>query len=144
MEQMTVKQLADRTGTAAETIRYYTKIGLLPEPPRADNGYRQFPPEAAHRMMFIKRLQRLGLRLDAIKQLLRVRDEGGCPCGSAHRMLGDRLAEIDRELESLTELRQEISGLLNRLPAATGDGNCPAELHVPYWPAEGEPAGQRR
>lgn len=144
MEHLTVKRLARRTDTAPETIRYYTKLGLLEEPPRGDNGYRQYPPEAAERVRFIKHLQRFGLRLDAIKQLLQVRDEGGCPCGSAHRMLQDRVESIDAELESLAALREEISGLLTRLPDPTAEdpSQCPPDLHVPYTPHAQSPVRQ--
>lgn len=138
MDRLTVSQVARRSGTAVDTIRYYTRIGLLPEPPRSDAGYRLFAPEIVDRVAFIKRAQRLGLRLDAIHQLLRVRDEGGCPCGSTQQMLEHRLEDLDQELAALTELRQDIAGLLDDLPQeAGGEGwSCPTQLFTLQRPSE--------
>lgn len=138
MDRMTVSQVARRSGTAVDTIRYYTRIGLLPEPPRSDAGYRLFSPEIVDRVAFIKRAQRLGLRLDEIHQLLRVRDEGGCPCGSTQQMLEHRLEDLDQELAALTELRQDIAGLLDDLPRETGgEGwSCPTQLFTLQRPSE--------
>lgn len=138
MDRLTVSQVARRSGTAVDTIRYYTRIGLLPEPPRSDAGYRLFGPEIVDRVAFIKRAQRLGLRLDEIQQLLRVRDEGGCPCGSTQQMLEHRLEELDQELAALTELREDIAGLLDDLPAeAGGEGwSCPTQLFTLQRPSD--------
>lgn len=138
MDRMTVSQVARRSGTAVDTIRYYTRIGLLPEPPRSNAGYRLFGPEIVDRVAFIKRAQRLGLSLDAIHQLLRVRDEGGCPCGSTQQMLEHRLEELDQELAALTDLRADIAGLLHDLPAeAGGEGwSCPSQLFTLQRPAD--------
>lgn len=129
MSAMTVSEVARRSGAAPDTIRYYTRIGLLPEPPRSSAGYRLFDGAVLDRVAFIKRAQRLGLRLDEIHELLRVRDEGGCPCGSTQRMLENRLAELDRQLATLTELRGDITELLARMPRADQDDRaCATQL----------------
>lgn len=129
---LTVSQVAERSGTPADTIRYYTRIGLLSEPPRSAAGYRLFDPGVLDRIAFIKRAQRLGLRLEEIHELLRVGDEGGCPCGSTQAMLEHRLAELDRQLATLTQLREDITGLLARMPAQAGDsGVCSTQLLLP-------------
>lgn len=138
MDRMTVSQLARRSGTAADTIRYYTRIGLLPEPPRSDAGYRLFGPDVLDRLAFIKRAQRLGLSLEAIHQLLHVADEGGCPCGSTRQMLEHRLEEVNQELAALDELRADIAGLLDDLPEDAGDDGwcCPSQLVTLHRPSE--------
>lgn len=127
MERMTVKQLASRAEIPVDTVRYYLREGLVPEPTRAENGYRQFGPEAVDRLVFIKRAQRLGLRLDAIRQLLEASDNGDCPCGAIQQKLSDRLAEIDQELTALSELRHEIAALIADPPPALGASasGCP-------------------
>ena len=132
MSSMTVAEVARRSGTAPDTIRYYTRIGLLPEPPRNDAGYRLFDPTTLERLGFIKRAQGLGLRLDEIQELLRVRDEGGCPCGSTQRMLEHRLAELDRQLSTLAELREDITELLSHMPAEDqNEWSCATQLLLP-------------
>lgn len=77
---LTVAALARESAVSTDTVRYYERIGLLPEPARNDSGYRQFPREAIDRLLFIQGSQRLGLRLREIKKLLAVRDTRQCPC----------------------------------------------------------------
>lgn len=117
---MTVKQLASRAETPVDTVRYYLREGLLPEPTRAENGYRQFGPDAVDRLVFIKRAQRLGLRLDAIRELLEASDDSDGPCGAMQERLHDRLVEIDHELTALIELRHEIEALVSDPPPTLG------------------------
>ena len=98
MSPLTVSKLAEEAGTSADTVRYYERIGLLPEAERSAAGYRLYDGEAVERLRFIKRAQRFGLRLEAIAELLDVRQRGLCPCGHTRRLLEDRVAELDGEL----------------------------------------------
>lgn len=59
MEQLTIGQLAKRANVNLETIRYYERRGLIPEPPRNDSGYRLYSQDTAIRTLFIKRAQAL-------------------------------------------------------------------------------------
>jgi DNA-binding transcriptional MerR regulator len=77
---LTVSKLADRVGLTADTIRYYERAGPLPPPDRTASGYRAFEDDAIERLRFIKGAQRIGLRLQEIKELLDIRDLGLCPC----------------------------------------------------------------
>ena len=118
MSQLTVSKLADEVGTSPDTVRYYERIGLLPETERSPSGYRLYGDEAVERLRFIKRAQRFGLRLEAIGELLEVRQRGLCPCGHTRRLLEDRVAELDEEMSSLARLREDISQMLDELPAS--------------------------
>ena len=66
---MKVNELSKRTGINLETIRYYEKQGILPEPRRQANGYRSYDEESVAQLMFIKNCRRLGFSLEDIKQL---------------------------------------------------------------------------
>ena len=116
MSQMTVSRLAEEAGTSADTVRYYERIGLLPETERSASGYRLYGDEAVERLRFIKRAQRFGLRLEAIGELLDISQRGLCPCGHTRRLLEDRVAELDEELSSLARLRDDIALMLDELP----------------------------
>ena len=98
---LTVGQLAARAGVRADTIRYYERAGLLPEPSRTDGDHRRYGPADLDRMLFIRGAQRLGLRLAEIRELLAVRDTGVCPCGPAETLLSEHIGEIDREIARL-------------------------------------------
>jgi len=102
---LTVGQLAARAGVRADTIRYYERSGLLPEPNRTDGDHRRYGPADLDRMLFIRGAQRLGLRLAEIRELLAVRDTGACPCGPAETLLSEHIGEIDREIARLTAVR---------------------------------------
>ena len=58
---MQIKELARATGVDVETIRYYEKQGLLPEPARRDNGYRDYAAEHLERLSFIRHCRALDM-----------------------------------------------------------------------------------
>ncbi|MBA3633417.1 MAG: MerR family transcriptional regulator [Acidobacteria bacterium] len=70
MERLTVGQLAKLARVNLETVRYYERCGLLPQPPRLSSGYRAFPVVSVERIRFIKQAQELGFSLKEIKELL--------------------------------------------------------------------------
>ena len=112
---LTVGQLAARAGVRADTIRYYERAGLLPEPSRTDGDHRRYGPADLDRMLFIRGAQRLGLRLAEIRELLSVRDTGVCPCGPAETLLSEHIGEIDREIARLARLRAELAEMVTGL-----------------------------
>lgn len=119
MHEMTVSELANRAGTSADTIRYYERIGLLPEAARSPAGYRLFGEEDVERVVFIKRAQRFGLQLDDIGELLDIRRRGLCPCGHARQLLKDKLTGIEQQIRSLQALYDDVASLLEG--GAAGD-----------------------
>ena len=66
---MKVNELSKRTGINLETIRYYEKQGIFPEPKRQANGYRSYDEESVTQLLFIKNCRQLGFSLEDIKQL---------------------------------------------------------------------------
>ena len=130
MSQLTVSRLAEQAGTSADTVRYYERIGLLPETERSASGYRLYGDDAVERLRFIKRAQRFGLRLEAIAELLEVRQRGLCPCGHTRRLLEARVAELDEEMSALARLREDVVRMIDELPASpdAGDWQCSSDL----------------
>jgi DNA-binding transcriptional MerR regulator len=115
---LTVSALAEQVGLRPHTLRYYERVGLLPEPARTEAGYRLYDEAVADRLRFIKGAQRSGLRLAAIRELLQALDRGRCPCGHTETLLRERLAEIDAELERLHALRAELDRMIQQRPSA--------------------------
>jgi DNA-binding transcriptional MerR regulator len=142
---LTVSALADQAGLSADTVRYYERVGLLPQPPRSAAGYRLYEQAAVGRLRLIKGAQRAGLRLREIGELLQVADQGQCPCGHTETLLRDRLAEVRAELERLRALEADLTRLLEQPP----DPPCPeaTTAAVAWWCAEdvaGQPSPQGR
>jgi DNA-binding transcriptional MerR regulator len=92
---LSVGQLESRAGVRTDTIRYYERAGLLPQPRRTEGDHRRYGAADLDRLLFIRGAQRLGLRLAEIRELLAVRDTGVCPCGPAELLLREHVSEID-------------------------------------------------
>ncbi len=135
---LTVGQLAARAAVRADTIRYYERAGLLPEPSRTDGDHRRYGAADVDRLLFIRGAQRLGLRLAEIRELLVVRDTGVCPCGPAEVLLREHIGEIDREIARLTALRAELSGMVAGLSGPSGP--CPDPVPGTWCPADRQDA----
>jgi DNA-binding transcriptional MerR regulator len=127
---MTVAALARSVGVRPDTIRYYERIGLLQAPSRTAADHRRYDGDAIDRLLFIHGMQRLGLRLADIRDLIVLRDTGTCPCEPAASLLRDRLKQIDAEIAKLVELRDELAGFVEQIP---GD-DCPEPLPGTWRP----------
>ena len=73
MSTLTIGQVAQRVGVGIETIRYYEREGIIPEPERSRSGYRQFSVETVDRLRFVRHAKRLGFSLKEIRELLALR-----------------------------------------------------------------------
>lgn len=116
MALLTVSKLGAMVGASADTLRYYERIGLLRAPERTPSGYRVYDHEAIDRLGFIKGSQRLGLRLEEIKELLAIKDGGVCPCEHTRALLERRAVQLDEELASMSRLRDDIARMLDEFP----------------------------
>lgn len=120
MGQPFIGTLAQQAGMPIQTIRYYEQLGLLPKPQRSASGYRLYGDEAADRLVFIKKAQNLGLRLQDIREILELADRGRCPCGHVQQLLRARLEELHRKIADWRMLER-------RLKEATARG-CPSNF----------------
>ena len=98
-----IGQLANAADTRVETIRYYERRGLMPEPPRANSGYRRYPRDAEQRLRFIRRAKRLGFTLKEIMALLRL--QAGGERADIKAIAEDKLDEIETRLADLERMR---------------------------------------
>lgn len=108
-----------------ETIRYYERRGLLPKPARTAAGYRQFPPESARRLRFIKRAQELGFSLDEIGDLLTL---GAAPRQNRSTIrvrAKAKIEDIDRKIAALHAMRRTLDDLVNRCERCGPSIDCP-------------------
>lgn len=111
---MQIGQLADRVGVSTKTIRYYESIGVLPDPERAPNGYRDYGEEAAERLSFVRDAQGTGLSLDEIASILDMRDQGETTCEHVASLLERHLKDIDEQIERLTRTREQLTATTER------------------------------
>jgi len=128
MEKLTIGQLAKKANVNLETIRYYERRGLIPEPPRnksGHSGHRQYSLEALKRAEFIKRSQALGFSLKEISELLSLRVEPGTTCGDVKVRVETKIADIEKKIADLEQMRGALLRLSNRCTGKGPVGHCP-------------------
>ncbi|MEZ5375170.1 MAG: heavy metal-responsive transcriptional regulator [Acidimicrobiales bacterium] len=111
---MLIGQLADALGIPTRTVRFYERKGLLPDPERADNGYRVYDDATLNRLRFIRTAQAAGLTLAEIASVIHVRDDGTVPCSHVDALLETKLAEVRERRRQLATLESDLSELLER------------------------------
>lgn len=105
----TTSQLADAAAVGPQTLRYYERRGLLPEPPRTAGGHRIYGPGHLQRLLFIQRAQALGFHLQEVQEMLTVQDlEGDEEVAEA---VGRLMKKVDQKLEALTAIRASLEAL---------------------------------
>ncbi|MEV4898116.1 heavy metal-responsive transcriptional regulator [Nonomuraea sp. NPDC055795] len=120
---MRIGELAGRTGYSPKTIRYYESVGLLPPPPRTPSGYREFPPETAERLAFIRNAQAAGLTLAAIRAILGIRDSGQAPCQHVTALLDAHVEQVRQRIAELAATHAMLQALRQRAHA-TDPADC--------------------
>jgi DNA-binding transcriptional MerR regulator len=105
---LTIGQLAKQSGVGVETLRYYERQRLIPEPPRRRSGYRQYPPETVKRIRFIRRAKELGFSLKEIDELLTLRAESVGQCAEVLARAQGKIADISRRSAGSTVAVDEI------------------------------------
>jgi MerR family mercuric resistance operon transcriptional regulator len=121
MQRLTISRLAQLGGVNLETVRYYERRGLLPKPPRTEAGYRQFSPDAAQRLRFIKRAQELGFSLEEVRELLALRVEPG-NCADVRARAQAKIADIEEKMKSLAAMKSTLRGLINQCEQSASGG----------------------
>lgn len=96
--------LARATGCNLETIRYYEKHGVLPEPRRRSNGYRVYGPEDVARLGFVMRGRELGFTLEEIKGLLDLVDGGTLSCAEVKSRAERHMETIALKIADLSRI----------------------------------------
>ncbi|MBI1787243.1 MAG: MerR family DNA-binding protein [Acidobacteria bacterium] len=125
MGSLTIGEVARLSRVNLETIRYYERRGLLPDPPRAPSGYRQFAPDTVQRIHFIKHAQELGFTLNEIRDLLRLRVDPGRSCAEVRRRAEVKLAAIEQKLRTLTHMKRVLRKITAACARRGSTGECP-------------------
>lgn len=130
VDGLKISELADRAGVNVSTVRFYERIGLVPDPARSRSGYRLYDPDHQARLMFITRGRRLGLSLEQIAELLVVWD--GTNCGATREkivsLLDVNLVDVRARISELQAFADQLEAARSRLAAADGPAVCDADL----------------
>jgi len=124
MSKLTIGQLARQANVNLETIRYYERRGLIPQPPRNASGYRQYGEQDLARTRFIKRAQALGFTLKEIAELLSLRVAPGTTCGQVKERVQVKIADVEKKSKISNRCAPPLCGC----PDAARAGGLPANV----------------
>ncbi|HJU15819.1 MAG TPA: helix-turn-helix domain-containing protein [Stellaceae bacterium] len=120
-----IGELSRRTQCNIETIRYYERIGLLPQPYRQGGRFRRYSAEDVARLRFIRRARQLGFTLDEVRALMRLAGAGGDHVRAEARSLtAAHVAEIRAKITDLQAMERVLSEALCAC-AAGQQPRCP-------------------
>jgi len=123
---MKIGELANHAGVNVQTVRYYERRGLLPEPDRRPSGYREYGTDTLDRLHFIKHAQELGFTLTEIRELLALRLDPHTPAAAVKARAEAKIADIDRKLHDLERIKHALVHLAGRCHGGRGPaGHCP-------------------
>lgn len=120
---MKIGELARTTGANIETIRYYERIGLLPEPHRTAANYRSYGDAHRARLVFIRHSRELGFTIEEIRSLLDLSDHPERDCADADRIATGHLDQVEAKIAQLEMLRGELSRIVGRCRGGLA-GDC--------------------
>lgn len=109
---MRIGELAKHANIPVDTLRYYEKEGLIPEPPRSLSGYRDYPPATLQYLNFIRSAKTVGFSLKECRNLLAIfvkRD--AYTCAEVKQLSDDKLLELEEKMQSLQMMHQTLKAI---------------------------------
>jgi Hg(II)-responsive transcriptional regulator len=121
---MRTSEVAAAADVNVQTLRYYERRGLLPEPARRGARYRDYDDGAIRRVRFIKRAQELGFSLDEIRELLELRERRGS-AADVRQVAVVKIADIDGRMRRLAAMRGALTTLVDACECKSAPRECP-------------------
>ena len=122
---MRTSEVAAQAQVNTQTLRYYERRGLLPEPERTRSRYRAYTPDAVRVVRFVKRAQQLRFTLDAIEDLLHLADGGPASCEEATTMARTRIADLQERINEPAGMRDALTQLVDTCDQPRAERECP-------------------
>ncbi|MPW35588.1 MerR family transcriptional regulator [Vibrio sp. B1Z05] len=105
---MITSKLAKLANVSPDTVRYYTKRGLIVATRNPDNGYKEYDRAALQRLKFIHQAREIGFALKEIEAILASAEEGTSPCPQVRQMMTEKITETEQQI---LRLQQHVSML---------------------------------
>ncbi|MFQ5535719.1 MAG: heavy metal-responsive transcriptional regulator [Sphingomonadales bacterium] len=122
---MKISEAAKAAGVGVETIRFYERKGLVPQPRRPVlGGFRSYTREAVERIRFIRKAQGIGFSLKEIKDLLSLRIDPNADCGEVRAHARAKLDEVNKKIASLNHMKAALEELIEACPGEGALGEC--------------------
>ena len=110
---MRVSELANALHTTPDTVRYYTRIGLISPIKSTENGYKTYGKKVQQRLKFILSARKLDFSVSEIKDILAESDKGHTACPLVREIIKHRLAETEKQFQAALLLREKLKNAIN-------------------------------
>jgi DNA-binding transcriptional MerR regulator len=124
-------QLAEAAGVNVQTLRYYERRGLLPEPRRSLGGHREYGQDAVTVLRAIRGLARLGFTLTEIAELIEVGSHRG-PRPGLRAAATAKLAEVEAKIDHLTQVRATLTAVVEAECSDLAECSCDPACPIPF------------
>ncbi|MCG8609773.1 MAG: MerR family transcriptional regulator [Pseudomonadales bacterium] len=126
---MKVNELATKVGVTPDTVRFYTRIGLLKPHKNLGNGYKNYGVEEERRLVFIVKARHLGFSVSEIQEVIEMSKGGSSPCCRVRAIVKQRYEEAQQTIDELQQLSDRMETAMKtweQLPDGqpTGDSIC--------------------
>ncbi|WP_316685067.1 Cd(II)/Pb(II)-responsive transcriptional regulator [Undibacterium sp. Jales W-56] len=119
-----IGELAKRTGCLVETVRYYEKEQLLPQPGRSDGNFRLYNETHVERLQFIRNCRSLDMTLDEIRHLLKFKDLPNENCAQVNALLDEHIQHVAARIAELSSLQTQLHELRSLCQTAQASADC--------------------
>lgn len=127
MTTLTIGKVAKLANVGIETIRFYERNGLIPEPPRRPSGYREYPESIVEQIKFIRRAKELGFTLKEIKELMTIKVDCHTTPEDIREKTKDKIKDIEEKIKTLTQMKNILTKLTKTCEKKDPDSlsDCP-------------------
>lgn len=125
MQALTIGEVARAADVGIETVRFYEREGLIPEPARRQSGYRQYPPDTVRRLRFIRRAKDLGFTLKEIGELLHLRVDPQRNCADVRALAKAKMADVEAKMFDLARIQAALTELVRTCRGKGPTNVCP-------------------
>jgi DNA-binding transcriptional MerR regulator len=132
---MRVNELAESAQVTADTVRYYTRIGLLSPQKSSENGYKHYSSEDQKRLDFILKARSLGMSVSEVQEIIRLANKGRSPCCRVREIVSKHINETKAKIDELNqqlEYMQKAANDWKKRPNGIPDGDLVCEL-IEKW-----------
>lgn len=116
MANLTVGKLAKAGGVGVETVRFYERNGLMPEPERLPSGYRIYNENSLVLLKFVQRAKHMGFTLGEIKELLELSNSPKADCGDTCAKADEKIADIELRIADMQHMKKALGDLRRDCP----------------------------
>ena len=128
---MRTGEVAAAAGVNVQTLRYYERRGLLPEPRRSLGGHREYGQDAVTVLRAIRGLARLGFTLTEIAELIEVGSHRG-PRPGLRAAATAKLAEVEAKIDHLTQVRATLTAVVDAECSDLAECSCDPACPIPF------------